>query len=98
MSSMPTGFDWRAAGAVTEVKNQKYCGSCWTFSTAGDVEGKNYLAGNELVSLSEQQLVACDQKTDEAAGCDGGYQTAAMQYLMDFGGMLHDDAYEYVER
>eukprot|EP00622_Pseudochattonella_farcimen_P006014 FR741746.1.p1 GENE.FR741746.1~~FR741746.1.p1 ORF type:complete len:336 (+),score=61.98 FR741746.1:86-1009(+) len=95
MSSMPLSFDWRALGAVTEVKNQAYCGSCWTFSTAGDIEGKHFLAGGNLTSLSEQQIVECDQVTDEAEGCNGGYQTAAFQYLMKTGGLLHDTTYPY---
>merc|ERR1719231_1099837 len=88
----PTNFDWNALGAVSSVKNQKYCGSCWTFSTAQDIEGVHYLAGNDLVSLSEQQLVACDVKND---GCDGGWMYAAMQYVSNFGGIVPYDVYPY---
>jgi cathepsin F len=88
----PTNFDWNALGAVSSVKNQKYCGSCWTFSTAQDIEGVHYLAGNDLVSLSEQQLVACDVAND---GCDGGWMYAAMQYVTAIGGLVTDEAYPY---
>jgi len=93
MGNLPDSFDWRAIGdVVTDVKNQKYCGSCWSFSTAQDIEGKHYFATGERVRLSEQQLVACDTKD---WGCDGGYPYRAMQYISQVGGMLHEASYPY---
>merc|ERR1711998_18584 len=80
----PSDFDWRDLGAVTSVKNQKYCGSCWTFSTAADIEGTHYLATGDLVSFSEQQIVACDS-----------YMYGAMQYIAKAGGIISDALYPY---
>merc|ERR1711998_112964 len=88
----PEDFDWRDLGAVTHVKNQKYCGSCWTFSTSGDIEGTHFLATGNLTVLSEQQLVACDSAND---GCDGGWMYAAMQYVSNFGVMVEASSYMY---
>ncbi|KAL9242276.1 hypothetical protein vseg_016293 [Gypsophila vaccaria] len=98
---LPKSFDWRAKGAVTDVKMQGTCGSCWAFSTTGVMEGANFLATGKLVSLSEQQLVDCDstcdlnKKTECDNGCNGGLMTNAYRYLIQAGGLEEEATYPY---
>lgn len=104
VDGLPSSFDWREKGAVTNVKIQGVCGSCWAFSTTGAVEGANFLATGKLVNLSEQQLLDCDHTCDAVKkeecnnGCRGGLMTNAYNYLMQSGGLMEEKSYPYTGR
>ncbi|KAJ5076058.1 cysteine proteinase [Anaeramoeba ignava] len=90
----PTSWNWVDHGAVTAVKDQGQCGSCWAFSVTGTIEGCVVAQekGGELISLSEQEIVDCD---DGSGGCNGGSQSQAMEWVIKNGGLCSEQDYAY---
>ena len=95
---LPSSVDWVTAGAVTPVKDQGQCGSCWSFSTTGALEGAYFLANGKLKSFSEQQLVDCDTLGNGGRdhGCNGGIMTNAFSWITKNGGLCTEQDYPYV--
>jgi len=95
VGNLPDSVDWRNKGAVTPVKNQGSCGSCWAFSTTGVIEGFYFINNGKLLSFSEQQIVDCD--TAENEGCNGGWPYLAVEYAAQNGLEVESD-YPYTAK
>ncbi|CAH0482923.1 unnamed protein product [Peronospora belbahrii] len=91
---VPAEKDWKADGAVSPVKNQGKCGSCWTFSTTGCLESHVKLKHGKFTILSEQNLLDCAQNFDNH-GCKGGLPSHAFEYVKYNGGLDKEDTYPY---
>mmetsp|Transcript_100325 Transcript_100325/g.283019 ORF Transcript_100325/g.283019 Transcript_100325/m.283019 type:complete len:335 (+) Transcript_100325:34-1038(+) len=91
-STLGSEVDWVAKGAVTDVKDQGNCGSCWSFSTTGSLEGAYYLKTGSLTAFSEQEMVSCDNVD---AGCNGGWMDDAFEFVKKNGGLPTEEDYPY---
>lgn len=93
-TSVPEEKDWRIDGAVSLVKNQGKCGSCWTFSSTGCLESHLKLKHGKMILLSEQNLLDCAQAFDNH-GCNGGLPSHAFEYVKYNGGIDTEESYPY---
>ncbi|KAH8256017.1 hypothetical protein KR026_004989, partial [Drosophila bipectinata] len=90
---IPEQYDWRLFGAVTPVKDQSVCGSCWSFGTIGHLEGAFFLKnGGNLVRLSQQALIDCSWAYGNN-GCDGGEDFRVYQWMLQVGGVPTEEEY-----
>ncbi|XP_057494897.1 senescence-specific cysteine protease SAG39-like [Actinidia eriantha] len=94
VSAVPSTMDWRKKGAVTAIKDQGQCGSCWAFSTIAATEGITQLTTGKLISLSEQELVDCDRNSEDE-GCEGGYMEDGFEFIVKNKGIATETTYPY---
>ncbi|KAI1700398.1 papain family cysteine protease domain-containing protein [Ditylenchus destructor] len=92
--TIPESLDWKEQGLVTGVKDQGQCGSCYTFSTTGSLEGQYKKATGKLVSFSEQELVDCSTEMPNS-GCNGGNVETALEHTIKYGGLDTEAEYPY---
>jgi C1A family cysteine protease len=97
-TSIPSSINWLDKNAVTPVKDQGQCGSCWSFSTTGALEGAYSIKYGNLLSFSEQQLVDCDNLRNDGHdhGCNGGLMDNAFTWIGKNNGLCLESAYPYV--
>ena len=98
VEKVPESVNWVTKGGVTHVKDQGQCGSCWSFSTTGAVEGAYYVKTGALESFSEQQLVDCDNYLNggKDLGCKGGLMDNAFAWISKNDGLCTEKEYPYV--
>jgi C1A family cysteine protease len=98
VKDIPSSVNWITKGAVTGVKDQGQCGSCWSFSTTGALEGAYFTKYGTLPSFSEQQLVDCDNRKNggKDMGCNGGLMDNAFTWIKKNGGLCTETEYPYV--
>jgi C1A family cysteine protease len=94
VSTLASSVDWVKAGAVTPVKNQGQCGSCWAFSATGALEGAFEIAGHALAEFSEQELVDCSTSSGNQ-GCNGGLMDNGFKWIEQNGGLCSEADYKY---
>lgn len=97
LTRLSDSVNWVEKGAVTHVKDQGQCGSCWSFSTTGALEGIYYISNGKLVSFSEQELVDCDKLGNGGRdhGCNGGLMDNAFNWIINQDGLCSEDDYPY---
>jgi len=96
--SISEEVNWVKKGAVTDVKDQGQCGSCWSFSTTGALEGAYFVKNGNLETFSEQQLLDCDsfKNGGRDMGCNGGLMDHAFTWIEKNGGLCSETDYPYV--
>uniref|UniRef100_A0A8D8U3N5 Counting factor associated protein D n=1 Tax=Cacopsylla melanoneura TaxID=428564 RepID=A0A8D8U3N5_9HEMI len=88
----PETLDWTLYGAVTPVKDQSVCGSCWSFGTTGTLEGAYFMKYKKQAILSQQALIDCSWGYGNN-GCDGGEDFRSYQWILKHGGLPTEDDY-----
>jgi KDEL-tailed cysteine endopeptidase len=96
LADLPEKKDWVEEGALTPIKNQGRCGSCWSFTITSAVEAAVFIDKGFSQDLSVQQLVSCD---DDNYGCNGGNLMVALRYAWknNIGGLTSEAEYPYTD-
>jgi len=95
-AALPAYINWVEKGVVNPPKDQGACGSCWTFGTAGSLEGAWAIKTGKLLSLSEQQILDCAWFDGGNSGCDGGFAGEAFTWIQSNKGISLEADYPYL--
>ena len=97
--SIPDTVDYRNTGAVSAIKDQGQCGSCWTFASAATIESQWYLQSGKITDLSTQQIASCTENPQDCGGtggCEGGTAEVAFASIIANGGIASEYTYPYI--